>query len=67
MQQPQLDQVMQKLSHLSPEKLNEVDNFIDFIQERDHDRRLRQATMKASEEAFSKVWDNDEDAAYDDL
>ena len=32
----------------------------------EHDK-LVQAAMLSSEQAFARVWDNDEDAAYDDL
>ena len=65
--QPQLDQMMRKLKHLSPDRLAEVEDFIDFIQLRDRDRILRQDLAHASEAAFSDVWDNDVDAIYDQL
>ncbi|EQA34897.1 hypothetical protein LEP1GSC047_1970 [Leptospira inadai serovar Lyme str. 10] len=32
---PQIQQVIQKLEHLSPRRLAEVDDFIDFIRHRD--------------------------------
>lgn len=31
------------------------------------DMRLRASSMKLSEKTFHNVWDNPEDAAYDDL
>lgn len=65
--QPQLEQVVEKLEHLSPDCLAEVDNFIDFIRQRDRDKYLRQDYTQASEATFAKVWDNDEDAIYDKL
>lgn len=65
--QAQLKQMMEKLEHLSPNHLAEVEDFIDFIQQRDRDRLLRQNYARASEAAFAKVWDNDEDAIYDQL
>lgn len=65
--QPQLEQVQQKLEHLAPERLAEVEDFIDFLRERDQDRRSRRDYAQASEAAFIKVWDNDEDAVYDEL
>jgi len=48
-------------------RLAEVDDFIDFLRERDQDKRLRQEYAYASEATFAKVWDNDEDAVYDRL
>lgn len=65
--QPQLKQMLEKLEHLSPDHLAEVANFIDFLQQRDQDKHLRQDHARASEAAFNKVWDNDEDAIYDEL
>ena len=67
MMQPQLEQMMEKLEHLTPDRLAEVEDFIDFIQQRDRDKLLRQDYARASEAAFAKVWDNDEDAIYDNL
>jgi len=65
--QPQLEQVQEKLGQLAPERLAEVEDFIDFLHQRDHDRRLRRDYAQASEAAFARVWDNDEDAVYDEL
>lgn len=65
--QPQVEQVLEKLEHLSPERLAEVEDFIDFLNQRDQNRRLRQDYAQVSEDAFSQVWDNDDDAVYDTL
>ena len=64
---PQLEQIREKLKYLGPERLAEVEDFIDFLRERDQDRHLRHDYAQASEPAFAKVWDNDEDAIYDEL
>ena len=64
---PQLRHVVEKLEHLSPERLSEVEDFIDFLHLRDQDRRLQQDLARASESAFAKAWDNDDDAVYDTL
>ncbi|MBK1733324.1 hypothetical protein [Thiococcus pfennigii] len=64
---PQLEQVREKLERLAPERLAEVEDFIDFLRERDQDRRLRRDYAQAAESAFAEVWDNDEDAVYDEL
>lgn len=65
--QPQVEHMLEKLEHLSPERLAEVEDFIDFLNQRDQDKRLRQDYAQASEDAFSKAWDNDDDAIYDTL
>ena len=67
MMQPQLEHIQEKLGSLAPDRLAEVEDFIDFLQQRDQDNTLRKTYAQASEEAFNQVWDNDDDAFYDDL
>ncbi len=62
----QQETLMEKIKSLPPERVAEVEDFVDFISERD-ERRLVQAATKLSEESFRHVWDNEEDAAYDRL
>lgn len=59
--------LMEKIITLPPEKVAEVEDFVDFLRLRMEDRRLTQAAMKLSEEAFQMVWDNPDDAVYDKL
>jgi hypothetical protein len=54
-----------KIRQLPPERLAEVEDFVDFLREREGEQRLTRAAAKASEASFTKVWDNDEGAAYD--
>jgi hypothetical protein len=65
--QSQLEQIKQKLERLSPVRLSEVEDFVDFLRERDQSDNIRQDYAQASEEAFNKVWDNEEDAVYDNF
>jgi mRNA-degrading endonuclease RelE of RelBE toxin-antitoxin system len=58
--------VVEKLKKLPAEKLAQVEDFIDFIAERD-ERQLVAAAARFSEKSFAKVWDNSEDSAYDRL
>jgi hypothetical protein len=58
--------LIEKIRQLSPQKLAEVEDFVDFLRARD-EHRLTQAAAESSEAAFAKVWDNAEDAAYDRL
>lgn len=59
--------LIEKIRKLPPEKQAEVEDFVDFLNVRDEDRRLTQTAAKLSEEAFRQVWDNDADSAYDQL
>ncbi len=65
--QPQVQQMLKKLEYLSPDHQAEVADFIDFLQQRDQEKGLRQGFKQASEDVFNKVWDNDDDAIYDSL
>lgn len=59
--------LIEKLKELPPERVAEVEDFVDFLRARAQDQRLTKAAAKAAEPAFQKVWDNDADAAYDSL
>ncbi len=60
----QAEKVVEKLRRLPPERVAEVEDFIDFLAQRD-ERRLTQTAKLASEDSFRRVWDNEEDAVYD--
>ena len=59
-------ELIEKIKGLPPDKIAEVVDFVDFLANRD-DRLLVQAASRISEPAFAKVWDNPEDAEYDNL
>lgn len=59
--------LIEKIRTLPPDKVAEVEDFVDFLRQRNEDRRLTQAAGRLSEEAFQKVWDNPNDADYDRL
>ncbi len=60
------DSLIRKIRSLPPERVAEVEDFVEFLSQRD-DRQLTQAAAKLTEKAFRKVWDNTADAAYDRL
>ena len=57
--------LVEKLRRLPPERLAEVEDFVDFISQRDADRQLIRAAARAAEPTFEKVWANPEDDVYD--
>ncbi len=63
----QVATLIEKIRILPPEKLVEVEDFVDFLQQREEDRHLTRSATKLSEAAFHKVWDNPDDADYDQL
>jgi Protein of unknown function (DUF2281) len=71
--QPSQQVLIEKIATLPPQRLAEVEDFVDFLRARDdaqstqRDKRLATEAARASEPSFAQVWDNDEDAAYDRL
>ena len=59
--------LIEKIRALPPEKVVEVEDFVDFLRSRSDDGRLAEAAARASEAAFGRVWDNPADAEYDRL
>ena len=59
--------LIEKIRRLPEDKLAEVEDFVDFLRQRQEDRRLAQAVTGVSEAAFAQVWDNPDDAEYDRL
>ena len=59
------DDLIEKIRALPPEKVVEVEDFVDFLSLSYEDRRLARAATKLSENAFGQVWDNPADADYD--
>lgn len=68
MRAPQhLQQMVKKLAALPPTRVAEVEDFIDFLTSRDSDQSLVRAALAASEPILKAVWDNPDDADYDQL
>jgi len=59
--------ILEKLKELPPERVAEVEDFVDFLRVRTEEQRLVKAATEASEPAVKNVWDNPEDADYDRL
>jgi hypothetical protein len=56
-----------KIRALPPEKINEVEDFVDFLRTKNDERLTAHAITRLSEQAFAKLWENSEDAEYDNL
>jgi len=59
--------LLEKLRSLPRERQAEVEDFVDFLRSREGEQRLTDAAARASEPAFARVWDNDDDGEYDRL
>jgi hypothetical protein len=64
---PDAQALLEKIQALPPERLSEVEDFVDFIAAREHERTLTRAVSAASATAFAAIWNNPDDDAYDAL
>ncbi|MDD5320010.1 MAG: hypothetical protein PHD43_05235 [Methylococcales bacterium] len=66
-QTQKIEQLANKLKTLSQERISEVEDFIDFLRQRDENQQLIQLAMNASQSTLNTIWDNADDAEYDRL
>lgn len=59
-------ELIEKIKALPPDKIAEVVDFVVFLAHRD-DRLLVESASSISEPALAAVWNNPEDAEYDNL
>ncbi|WP_341739941.1 toxin-antitoxin system, antitoxin component, Xre family protein [Microcoleus sp. CAWBG640] len=59
--------LMEKIRSLPPDKITVLEDFLDFLLTRSEAHLLVYNATKLSEAAFAKIWDNPEDAEYDEL
>jgi len=62
-----IDALTERIHSLSAEQIAEVEEFVEFVRLRGERCRWARVAAAASEASFAAVWDNPEDAAYDDL
>ncbi len=61
------DALIAKIAELPEDRVSEIMDFVDFIRQREADRALTRAAMRASEPALARVWDNPDDDIYNEL
>ena len=59
--------LMEKIRSLPPDKITVLEDFLDFLLTRSEENLLVYTATKLSEAPFAKIWDNPEDAEYDEL
>jgi hypothetical protein len=59
--------LIEKIRALPEERLNEVEDYVDFLRLRDQQRTLTRDAAAASATIFAAVWNNPEDDVYDAL
>ena len=59
--------LIEKIEELPPERIAEIEDFVDFIRSREQERALARAAAATSAASFAAIWSNPEDDAYDAL
>ena len=59
--------LVEKIAALPAERIAEIEDFVDFIRQREQERALTRAAATTSAPAFSAIWSNPEDDVYDAL
>ncbi len=61
------EQIKEEIEKLPEDMLSEVFDFIQFLETKKENILLANLYQNLSESTFDKVWNNEEDAVYDDL
>lgn len=64
---PDTKTLMKKIATLPPERIAEIEDFVDFLRLREEERALTRTAAALSAPAFAAIWDNPDDDAYDAL
>jgi hypothetical protein len=64
---PNEAELLDKIRALPADKIAEVEDFVEFLQQKTEAAQLSTAASRIAEPAFKKVWDNPDDADYDQL
>ncbi len=64
---PNAQALLERIQALPPERIAEIEDFVEFIAAREQERALIRAAAGASVAAFAAVWNNPDDDAYDAL
>jgi hypothetical protein len=59
--------LIEKIQTLSPDRLAEVEDFVDFFRQRDQESALTRDATFTNAPAFAAIWSNTEDDCYDAL
>ena len=59
--------LIEKIEALPAERIAEVEDFVEFLRQREEERALTRAAAAASAPGFAEAWNNPEDDVYDAL
>jgi hypothetical protein len=59
--------LIEKIRKLPPDKISEVFDFVEFLNQKEEELASIRAAGKLSEPSFADIWNNPEDDGYDRL
>jgi hypothetical protein len=59
--------LLEKIRALPADKIAEVADFVEFLRSRQEELNAERSVTQISEASFRNVWDNSDDADYDNL
>ena len=59
--------LIEKIRQVPPQRMAQVEDFVDFLRARETDEQLTRSATHASEASFAEVWDNHADTDYDHI
>ena len=64
---PNEAELLEKIRALPADKIAEVEDFVEFLQQKSEAAQVVRAVSSIAEPAFNKIWNNPDDAEYDEL
>lgn len=64
---PNTQALLKRIESLPPERVAEIEDFVEFIAAREQERSLARAAATLSAPAFAAIWNNPDDDVYDAL
>ena len=61
------EMIKSEIDRMPDDILPEILDFIQFLEQKKEKGILAEACQNLSKKSFDKIWDNDEDAIYDEL
>ena len=61
------NRLIEKVRKLSLDQIQQLEKFIDLLSQHETEQQITLTSSKLSESVFGKIWDNPEDADYDNL
>ena len=59
--------LFEKINALPSDRIAEIEDFVEFLSERERGRALSRIALTASAPTFNRIWSNPDDDIYDNI